>query len=287
PDLAAAHGAAILGGMLGGKMAGPTLVDVTIHTIAAEVLAAESRRIPDFGQEGEVGPDFPARVCLAIIPANSALPFRVTALYDFRPGEREPSRLSSELQRKGTIKLYAGGERNPAKNRKLGEIGLKTGNHPQRSGLSLEFSYDANGLFHVRPVQNFGYPGFELKLQGPELEAAFDPDSAVKFDKRPGPGLYLQSPPYRLVAPPAEGPRTGQGPGDGPDPAGPDGRDGRDGPMNHYVRLGLAALNREGDTARGRELAETLSAYRKALASPGTESGTLDDLEPRLLAALD
>lgn len=131
PDLCVARGAAIQGGIILGSHVDQILVDVTAHTLSTEALVD----MTSFKKE-----------CVPIIPRNTQIPVvRAKEFLTIAPDQEQI-----------LVNVYQGESLEPEKNTLIGSMDLALAPSPVNSPIIIEFSYDLNGIIHVKAEQK-GY----------------------------------------------------------------------------------------------------------------------------------
>jgi molecular chaperone DnaK len=131
PDLSVAKGAAIQAGIISGSHVHQVLIDVTSHTLSTEAL---------------VSPYSMTVKCVPIIPRNTQIP--VTRAEVFSTLVDNQSRVD--------VHVYQGESEDPEENTLIGSLDLALAPAPANSPVLLEYSYDLNGIIHVK-VEHKGY----------------------------------------------------------------------------------------------------------------------------------
>lgn len=131
PDLSVAKGAAIQGGIITGSHIHQVLIDVTPHTLSTEALTDD--------------PDMRLK-CVPIISRNTQIP--VTRSEMFYTVAHE--------QRQVKVSVYQGESAEPEDNTLIGALDLALAPAPEGSPILIEYSYDLNGIIHVK-VEQKGY----------------------------------------------------------------------------------------------------------------------------------
>ncbi|MFP4428518.1 MAG: Hsp70 family protein [Desulfovermiculus sp.] len=131
PDLSVAKGAAIQGGIITGSHIHQVLIDVTPHTLSTEALTDD--------------PDMRLK-CVPIISRNTQIPVtRSEMFYTVAHGQRQVR-----------VSVYQGEFENPGDNTLIGALDLALAPAPEGSPILIEYSYDLNGIIHVK-VEQKGY----------------------------------------------------------------------------------------------------------------------------------
>ncbi|MBS3779784.1 MAG: Hsp70 family protein [Desulfovermiculus sp.] len=131
PDLSVAKGAAIQGGIITGSHIHQVLIDVTPHTLSTEALTDD--------------PDMRLK-CVPIISRNTQIP--VTRSEMFYTVAHE--------QRQVQVSVYQGESAKSEDNTLIGALDLALTPAPANSPILIEYSYDLNGIIHVK-VEQKGY----------------------------------------------------------------------------------------------------------------------------------
>jgi len=131
PDLSVAKGAAIQGGIITGSHIHQVLIDVTPHTLSTEALTDDpNQRLK----------------CIPIISRNTQIPVtRSEMFYTVAPQQRQVQ-----------VKVYQGESDVPDENTLIGALDLALAPAPEGSPILIEYSYDLNGIIHVK-VEQKGY----------------------------------------------------------------------------------------------------------------------------------
>lgn len=131
PDLCVAKGAAIQGGIISGSHCHQVLIDVTSHTLSTKALVDMSSR---------------TFACVPIIQRNTQIPVtRSELFYTVAPGQRAI-----------VVNVYQGESREPDENTLIGALDLSLVSAPGSCPIVVEYSYDLNGIIHVK-VEQKGY----------------------------------------------------------------------------------------------------------------------------------
>ncbi len=166
PDLGVAKGAAIQAGIIEGSHIHQVLIDVTSHTLSTEAL------VDPFNFQLQ---------CVPIIPRNTQIP--VTRSESFCT--------VSDYQERVEVKVYQGESREPEENSFIGSLDLDLVPAPAGSTVIVEYSYDLNGIIHVK-VEQKGYSRKrEVDLNaykqdqvfvslGKDMDDPEEPDTAVE-----------------------------------------------------------------------------------------------------------
>lgn len=131
PDLSVAKGAAIQGGIITGSHIHQVLIDVTPHTLSTAALTDD--------------PDMRLK-CVPIISRNTQIP--VTRSEMFYTVTHEQSQVQ--------VNVYQGEFTKPEDNTLIGALDLALAPAPEGSPILIEYSYDLNGIIHVK-VEQKGY----------------------------------------------------------------------------------------------------------------------------------
>jgi molecular chaperone DnaK len=131
PDLSVAKGAAIQGGIITGSHIHQVLIDVTPHTLSTEALTDDpNQRLQ----------------CIPIISRNTQIPVtRSEMFYTVAPQQRQVQ-----------VNVYQGESNVPDDNTLIGALDLALTPAPEGSPILIEYSYDLNGIIHVK-VEQKGY----------------------------------------------------------------------------------------------------------------------------------
>ncbi len=131
PDLCVAKGAAIQGGIISGSHCHQVLIDVTSHTLSTEALVDQS---------------MDSLACVPIIPRNTQIPVTRSELFaTVVPGQ-------SSIE----VKVFQGESKRPEENTLIGALDLSLVPAPANCPVVIEYSYDLNGIIHVK-VEQKGY----------------------------------------------------------------------------------------------------------------------------------
>ena len=179
PDLCVAKGAAIQGGIISGSHCHQVLIDVTSHTLSTEALVDKSTY---------------SLACVPIIPRNTQIPVTRSELFaTVSPGQEGI-----------VVKVFQGESELAAANTLIGALDLSLVPAPANCPVVIEYSYDLNGIIHVK-VEQKGYSRkrevdldihkqnqhfFEMKMDRDspddgfdDEEGAVDSEETMKFDK--------------------------------------------------------------------------------------------------------
>ena len=131
PDLSVAKGAAIQGGIITGSHIHQVLIDVTPHTLSTEALTDDpNQRLQ----------------CIPIISRNTQIPVtRSEMFYTVAPQQRQVQ-----------VRVFQGESNVPDDNTLIGALDLALAPAPESSPILIEYSYDLNGIIHVK-VEQKGY----------------------------------------------------------------------------------------------------------------------------------
>ncbi len=179
PDLCVAKGAAIQGGIISGSHCHQVLIDVTSHTLSTEALVDDTTY---------------TLACVPIIPRNTQIPVTRSELFStVAPGQ-------SSIE----VKVFQGESKQAEENTLIGALDLSLAPAPANCPVVIEYSYDLNGIIHVK-VEQKGYSRkrevdldihkqnqhfFEMKMDRDspddgfdDEEGADDTEETMKFDK--------------------------------------------------------------------------------------------------------
>ncbi len=131
PDLSVAKGAAIQGGIMTGSHIHQVLIDVTPHTLSTEALTDDQNQ---------------RLKCIPIISRNTQIPVTRSELFY----------TVQDQQRQVDISVYQGESEIPEDNTLIGTLDLALVPAPAGSPILIEYSYDLNGIIHVK-VEQKGY----------------------------------------------------------------------------------------------------------------------------------
>ncbi|MFO7802511.1 MAG: Hsp70 family protein, partial [Desulfovermiculus sp.] len=131
PDLSVAKGAAIQGGIITGSHIHQVLIDVTPHTLSTKALTDDpNQRLQ----------------CIPIIPRNTQIPVTRSEMFYTVISQ----------QRQVQVSVYQGESYVPDDNTLIGALDLSLAPAPEGSPIVIEYSYDLNGIIHVK-VEQKGY----------------------------------------------------------------------------------------------------------------------------------
>ncbi len=166
PDLSVGKGAAIQGGIISGENCEQILVDVTPHTLSLASLTESDGRLDLH--------------CIPIIPRNTQIPITRARTFHTVHYHQEAAKL----------KVYQGESSDPYENTLIGETLL--GLAPSDSGcpITVEYSYDLNGVVHLVAEQKGYSRKTEVRLdsRAPQLFASQDLDELDDMDETDGNG---------------------------------------------------------------------------------------------------
>ncbi|MFW6054619.1 MAG: Hsp70 family protein [Thermodesulfobacteriota bacterium] len=131
PDLSVAKGAAIQGGIITGSHIHQVLIDVTPHTLSTEALTDD--------------PDQRIK-CIPIISRNTQIPVSRSEMFY----------TVADNQSRVRVSVYQGESEDPEDNTLIGALDLALTPAPAGSPILIEYSYDLNGIIHVK-VEQKGY----------------------------------------------------------------------------------------------------------------------------------
>ena len=131
PDLCVAMGAAVQGGIISGEQCRQVLIDVTAHSLGTEALIR--------GMEQ-------CETVVPIIPRNTQIPVvRAKRFYTV-----------VENQQRIVSHVYQGESSIPEENTMIGELDLALAPAQAQCPIIIEYSYDLDGIIHVR-IEQQGY----------------------------------------------------------------------------------------------------------------------------------
>lgn len=131
PDLSVAKGAAIQGGIITGSHVHQVLIDVTSHTLSTSALSDRWEMRLE---------------CFPIIARNTQIPVtRSEMFYTIVTNQRQVR-----------VDVYQGESIRPDENTLIGSLDLALSPAPEGSPIVIEYSYDVNGIIHVK-VEQKGY----------------------------------------------------------------------------------------------------------------------------------
>ncbi len=148
PDLSVANGAAVQGAIISGENVEQILIDVTPHTLGLESLDPE---------DGDL-------VCTPIIPRNTPIPVTRSRTFLTVAWHQEQVELN----------VYQGESVDPGENTLIGSTSLALARAPEHSPITVEYSYDLNGMVRIIAEQKGYSRRTELKLdsRSPQLFAS-------------------------------------------------------------------------------------------------------------------
>jgi molecular chaperone DnaK len=144
PDLSVANGAAIQGGIISGENCEQILVDVTPHTLSLKTLSYAEDRLYE---------------CAPIIPRNTQIP--VTRARTFLTSVPE--------QEEAELEVYQGESLDPEENTLLGRVNMNLAKADVNCPLTVEYSYDLNGIVHLVAEQKGYSRKTELRIDSRRL----------------------------------------------------------------------------------------------------------------------
>ncbi|MDR2301989.1 MAG: Hsp70 family protein [Deltaproteobacteria bacterium] len=310
PELAPALGAALEAGILEGQIAGPTLVELCHRGVSLP-----RKGLPPPSEALKKYLSFQNARLEYVIPPRSALPVRIATTFNF----------ARQVKDKIEVQLFDGLDPGSPDTDFLGTFSIMVGNTYLDSSITLEFSIDVNGLFHLRPYKCAGQSKFAISFhQAGRLEMAFDGDSNVKFTKDPKDDVYRQvsEPSPAGAKAPGQGAK-GQGPkAQGAKAQGAQGQAlgvfGRAGfgerlkgspdqteisdldatyedayspdgglAVNYHVRRARVFLKKQTDPTLAQKVRAALEAYQTALSRPDPIDAIVGELETKLLTLID
>ncbi len=131
PDLSVAKGAAIQGGIITGSHVHQVLIDVTSHTLSTSALSDRWEMRLE---------------CVPIIDRNTQIPVtRSEMFYTIVTNQRQVR-----------VDVFQGESIRPDENTLIGSLDLALSPAPEGSPIVIEYSYDVNGIIHVK-VEQKGY----------------------------------------------------------------------------------------------------------------------------------
>jgi len=152
PDLSVAKGAAIQGAIIDGSRVNQILIDVTSHSLSTAALVDASKRLFE---------------CIPIIPRNTQIPVtRSEVFYTV-----------SDYQKRVEISVYQGESPEPEENDLIGTIDLALTPAPVNCPITIEYSYDLNGIIRVKAEQK----GYSRKREV-DLDSSLRNQSFVSLD---------------------------------------------------------------------------------------------------------
>ena len=131
PDLSVAKGAAIQGGIIDGSRVSQILIDVTPHTLST--LALVERFTESYK-------------CVPIIPRNTQIPVTRSEVFQTVVPHQEQAKIT----------VYQGESEDPEENDLIGTLDLALAPAPENTPVTVEYSYDLNGIIRVS-VEQKGY----------------------------------------------------------------------------------------------------------------------------------
>jgi molecular chaperone DnaK len=145
PDLSVANGAAIQGGIISGENCEQILVDVTPHSLSLESLNMMLGRT----------------VCTPIIPRNTQIP--VTRAKTFYTVSRHQPSVH--------LRVFQGESESPKENTLIGSTMLELAKAEADCPITVEYSYDLNGMVHMVAEQKGYSRKTELRIdsRNPQL----------------------------------------------------------------------------------------------------------------------
>ncbi|MFA7166810.1 MAG: Hsp70 family protein [Desulfoplanes sp.] len=173
PDLCVAKGAAVQGGIISGEQCRQVLIDITAHSLGTEALV--------MGMEHN-------KTVVPIIPRNTQIPV-VRAKRFYTVAENQEQIVSHVYQGESSI---------PEENTMIGELDLALAPAQANCPIIIEYSYDLDGIIHVR-IEQQGYGrvrevDFSAHKQGQSaLELAFrDQEEILGPDDEDGEVLDIE-----------------------------------------------------------------------------------------------
>ena len=162
PDLSVAKGAAIQGGIIEGSHVGQILIDVTSHSLSTLALVDRLRG---------------TLKCVPIISRNTQIP--VTRSEVFQTVLPEQERVE--------VTVYQGESEDPEENELIGTLDLALAPAPEGTPVTVEFSYDLNGIIRVN-VEQKGYSRKrEVDMDSSRREQSFISLDDGEMDQEPLP----------------------------------------------------------------------------------------------------
>ena len=176
PDLSVAKGAAIQGGIITGSHLHHVLIDVTSHTLSTSALNEQM-----------------ALHCVPIISRNTQIPITRSEMFYTMVTNQKQVR----------VEVYQGESPEPEENTLIGSLDLALAPAPENSPIVIEYSYDLNGIIHVK-VEQKGYSRkrevdldsskqnqrfLHLDLEGPEEDEGWDDLSDQEEDQEDSPDV--------------------------------------------------------------------------------------------------
>lgn len=131
PDLCVARGAAIQGGIINGQSCEHVFIDVTAHSLGTGAL---------------VSPLNPVVEVVPIIPRNTQVPVRRSDVFYTMHNQQD----------KTVITVYQGESKDPGECELIGKLGFTLAPAPAGCPIIIEYSYDLDGIIHVK-VEQKGY----------------------------------------------------------------------------------------------------------------------------------
>jgi len=223
PDKSVGNGAAIQGGIISGENCEQILVDVTPHTLS---LASLNNRI------------FPPEYqCTPIIPRNTQIP--TTRARTFYTIQRH--------QKMVDLEVYQGEHKYPRENTLIGETSLKLAPAEAQCPLTVEYSYDLNGIVRLVAEQK----GYSRKTE-------------IRIDSR-NPKLFDSQDLEEL---------------DETDDDIPE----KSAPVNFVIQRARAVIDKMAPGDEREAIVELLQRYEKSLSD---DDDTVDENEDALFAAME
>ncbi|MDR3230006.1 MAG: Hsp70 family protein [Synergistaceae bacterium] len=226
PDLSVANGAAIQGGIISGENCEQILVDVTPHTLGLKTLSPDEERM------FESSP---------IIPRNTQIP--VTRARTFFT--------IAHHQEIVNLEVYQGESLDPDENVLIGETELKLTPAEENCPITVEYSYDLNGIVHLVAEQK----GYSRKTE-------------IRIDSR-NPKLFASQDLDEIEE---DADAEENAPGE------------EAGAINFVTQRARSLIGRMEDDEGKKLLSETLARYEKALRDDDSD---VDEIEDDLLALME